>query len=660
MLNWTATIWPVAAAAAIKSTVVLAAAWLTALALRKRSAASRHIVWTACAAALLALPFLSVSMPALRLPIAAAILPGDPGLVFQSTAAAPHSAPAADVVTSARVSASSDAPHPAPTDWRTPILLLWAAGAAAVLFQMLRACLTLRRIRRAARPCPDTRQAALLAHSLGIQTPVRLLETNDGMPMTFGLLRPTVLMPAAAAKWTESRRRIVLLHELAHVQRGDAGLHLLARTALALYWWHPLAWRAWNEFLKERERAADDLVLESGAGRSEYAGHLLEVARTMQPSPAAAAAIAMARPSQLEGRLLAILADGVNRRRAGRGAALIAAIAAVAIVLPLAAIRAQNSSAPQVPPEVDATIRAAIAQKNHLLVDEPARIYEEQRKFPEALALREASLTIREQESGKFSAQYAEGLVKLGDLLRQRGPGTEAYAYYKQAVDLGDRPEVLPALMQLGLRAFKQQNPELAFDYLRRARNVSDNGNSLGNVMTWTAYLKSLTPDGAAEADSLYRSAMAAEDVTSPEQALTLELYAQFLKTQGRDGDAEPLQTRATDIRKSLAATIGPKRLLALTAMRVGGPISAPRLLSKVEPAYSEEARMAKIAGVAKLKVVIDVDGLAKDMQVVQSLGYGLDEKAVQAVTKWTFKPGAIGEVPVPVEAMIEINFKLL
>ena len=62
------------------------------------------------------------------------------------------------------------------------------------------------------------------------------------MPMTFGLFRSTILMPADAAEWTEERRRLVLLHELAHVRRRDAATHLVARVMLCFYWWHPLAW----------------------------------------------------------------------------------------------------------------------------------------------------------------------------------------------------------------------------------------------------------------------------------------------------------------------------------------------------------------------------------------------------------------------------------
>src|SRR6202035_5507755 len=185
-------------------------------------------------------------------------------------------------------------------------ILLWAAGVAISLARMLAACVAMWRVRRRAAPYPERDRARALAAALGIRHDVEVLETVRGsMPMTFGLIRPAIFMPCDAGSWTGARRQMVLLHELAHVRRGDVATHLMARVALSLYWWNPLAWTAWREFLKERERAADDLVLNSGAGAAEYAGHLLEVARTMQAAPATAwAAIAMARPSQLEGRLM--------------------------------------------------------------------------------------------------------------------------------------------------------------------------------------------------------------------------------------------------------------------------------------------------------------------------------------------------------------------
>lgn len=95
-------------------------------------------------------------------------------------------------------------------------------------------------------------------------------------------------------------------------------------------------------------------------------------------------------------------------------------------------------------------------------------------------------------------------------------------------------------------------------------------------------------------------------------------------------------------------------------AYRVGGGVSAPALLFKVEPEYSEEARKAKFQGTVVLYVVVDEKGQARDFRVIRPLGLGLDEKAIEAVQKWKFKAGMKDGRPVPVAATIEVNFRLL
>ena len=92
---------------------------------------------------------------------------------------------------------------------------------------------------------------------------------------------------------------------------------------------------------------------------------------------------------------------------------------------------------------------------------------------------------------------------------------------------------------------------------------------------------------------------------------------------------------------------------------RVGGGVTAPTLLDKVEPEYSEEARTAKLQGTMLLYVQVDPSGKAVNMRVLRSLGLGLDEKAIEAVKKWRFKPGVKDGKPVTVEAQIEVNFQL-
>ncbi len=93
---------------------------------------------------------------------------------------------------------------------------------------------------------------------------------------------------------------------------------------------------------------------------------------------------------------------------------------------------------------------------------------------------------------------------------------------------------------------------------------------------------------------------------------------------------------------------------------RIGGGVSAPSVLSKVEPEYSEEARKAKWQGTVVVSVIVDEFGRPRNVRVQRSLGLGLDQKAVEAVSQWRFKPGLKDGKPVPVMATIEVNFRLL
>lgn len=95
-------------------------------------------------------------------------------------------------------------------------------------------------------------------------------------------------------------------------------------------------------------------------------------------------------------------------------------------------------------------------------------------------------------------------------------------------------------------------------------------------------------------------------------------------------------------------------------AFRAGGDVSTPVLVSKVEPEYSEEARKAKYSGSVLLQIIVDTNGVPRDIKVIRPLGLGLDEKAVEAVTHWRFRPGLKGGRAVPVQANIEVSFRLL
>lgn len=93
---------------------------------------------------------------------------------------------------------------------------------------------------------------------------------------------------------------------------------------------------------------------------------------------------------------------------------------------------------------------------------------------------------------------------------------------------------------------------------------------------------------------------------------------------------------------------------------RVGGGVSAPSIVFKVDPEYSEQARKAKYQGTVVLNLVVQKDGTVRDIEILQPLGLGLDEKAIEAVTQWRFNPGMRNGEPVDVAAIIEVTFRLL
>src|SRR3569832_1643901 len=172
-----------------------------------------------------------------------------------------------------------------------------------------------------------------------IGRPVTLLQsTRACVPMTWGIVYPRILLPVDADSWLSGRRTVVLLHELAHIKRLDTLTQLLAQLSTALFWFNPAVWLVAREMRREREHACDDFVLDAGARASDYAHSLLQIARPLVSGAPAAAALAMARRSELEGRLLANLDPRIDRRPASRLRTAAASVALVALAVPIAAV----------------------------------------------------------------------------------------------------------------------------------------------------------------------------------------------------------------------------------------------------------------------------------------------------------------------------------
>lgn len=378
------------AGASLKSFVILGIATVVVAVWRRSSASARHVVWTAAVSATIALPLLAALTPkwtapglTLRLPAISApvaeyatsalvdlpALNGNDALrsvpVSQRPSVAETLSPRNEEIISPRSDATAaprhDAVAPAQSsepmtgesartaglttiaslDWKRIVTLVWLSGFVALLLPIFVAHLRLRRIASTARVVRGGRWMATLARARSggrISRHVTLLESDDSaMPMTWGIFSPVLLLPAGGDAWPEWQRRNILLHELAHVERFDCLSQVIAQIACALYWFNPLVWVAARQMRVERELACDDRVIGAGSRASDYAAHLLEVARSLRPARATAhAAIAMARPSQLTGRLVAVLDRDRNRENVSARFRMAVAAATLVVLAPVA------------------------------------------------------------------------------------------------------------------------------------------------------------------------------------------------------------------------------------------------------------------------------------------------------------------------------------
>ncbi|HEY0106470.1 MAG TPA: M56 family metallopeptidase, partial [Rhizomicrobium sp.] len=301
----------VAGEALLASILVMTLAFLAA---RAKSASRRHLVWAASFAALVLLAVL------------AAFVPG----------AVVHSVPAPQVV-----SGADDAP-PAPAAFAPPapqivsfgrgdialaLVVLWLAGVALIGLRHLLAALILQALRRDSDAHPfDASELPPLAR--GRRCELRLSRGARG-PVTWGALRPVVLLPNQAQFWPYERLQAVLRHEFAHVRRHDGLSQMLACMACALYWPNPLVWYGARVLRREAEIAADDAVIASGMVPSDYAGELLHMAKEFRAG-GLSAALSMAAPSALPARVQSILAP--TQQRSGVTSMDVVKIAAIVLL----------------------------------------------------------------------------------------------------------------------------------------------------------------------------------------------------------------------------------------------------------------------------------------------------------------------------------------
>ena len=304
---------------AVSGTILLLAACAASLCLRRSSAAVRHFLWAAALTGLLVLPFAQRLAPRWGWGLPPALA---------TSAAAIAASPSGSSITVL-------APAPRAIPW---LLIAWVLGAAVSGGWFLLGAGRVRRIRRASLPA-----------NFGPETPFRIrLSERAPVPMVCGIWRETIVLPAAARDWPAARLHAVLLHETEHIRRNDLRIQFLGQIACCLYWFQPLAWLALKRLSIERERACDDAVLAGGIQATDYATHLMELARSL--GGGSLWVPAMAESSGLEGRVRELLDDNRSRSPLSRRAAVAITTVLVLFLVPLAMRRAQAQQPPSATP----------------------------------------------------------------------------------------------------------------------------------------------------------------------------------------------------------------------------------------------------------------------------------------------------------------------
>lgn len=216
-------------------------------------------------------------------------------------------------------------------DWAATLVAFWSIGAGFLLLRRAMADRGLRRVLRQSRPAGMGLLSATLHDELiyrPLRCPIRLrISPTCLVPVTWGIWRPVILLPAEAEGWSAERCRIVLGHELAHIRRGDFAARMLAHFVGIFHWCNPLAWLAARQLRLAQEQACDDLVLGGGTDAADYATELVECVRRVHFVPVAfRQTLAMAQPSTLEIRVRAVMDEKRDRSSAGRWQILTSAL----------------------------------------------------------------------------------------------------------------------------------------------------------------------------------------------------------------------------------------------------------------------------------------------------------------------------------------------
>jgi beta-lactamase regulating signal transducer with metallopeptidase domain len=377
----------------IKVSLLLLVVWVGSLFMRKRSAAAQHRWWTLGFVGCLLIPAIGFVTPTWTLPILpepteiadpspvdniplasnrAVVDPMPSGLAEQARQRGmpPRQQPTILDESTKAIGGQPIATTKDPADAlgttsiTKTLLILWIVGIAICWLRSIWQHVLLRRLLNCCVRLDDPEWIELLTKcslSLSLRQEVSLLRHKSAhSPVSTGAWHPVVILPEDAESWDVDRRRLVLLHELAHVARRDVLTQTLAGLACGLYWFNPLCWFGLFQMRRFREMACDDLVLSCGQQPSGYADVLLAIARSYRHQ-SYSTAVGMAHSTNVESRIMAILDKTRRHASLSRTAArrLLASAAALVCLVGSAQLRSQAEPSARATEQEEASVEAA-------------------------------------------------------------------------------------------------------------------------------------------------------------------------------------------------------------------------------------------------------------------------------------------------------------
>ncbi|MDH5743454.1 MAG: M56 family metallopeptidase [Candidatus Aminicenantes bacterium] len=314
----------------IKSSLVLGGSLLLFFLFRKKSASMRHFLLSFSLISLLLLPFLSTFITGWETRLLPSWQTGENSSFDinegNQNKDSLHPLSQKDTAVQANGTALSGLENTKHQDKKTvsqktidkrtilglSLITIWTAGLGFLLIRIFLGLYGAHRLTRQGKQISGPFWQLLLQrflNAISIRRKISLLcHDQVRVPLTWGVFKPVVIMPAEAENWNRDECSSALFHELSHVKRSDFLFKILARFSCALYWFNPLSWFVFRLMRKEQEKACDELVLQAGVKPSTYAANLLSIQRAgqIQWNPPSTVLGAVGK-SQLNERLMAIL-----------------------------------------------------------------------------------------------------------------------------------------------------------------------------------------------------------------------------------------------------------------------------------------------------------------------------------------------------------------